>query len=273
MVKSVCIDRLSAKTVSNVPASVRETGRGLSPAAPGSSAHQEGPRLPATQRKLMRAIHALGKPTILALTGGSALAIPWAAEHLPAILQVWYPGQAGGEALADVLFGDCNPSGKLPVTIYRSVEDLPAFDDYAMAGRTYRYFEGEPLYPFGHGLSYTTFRFDDLRIAPDTVPAGEPVTVSLKVTNTGGVAGDEVVQVYLHHKSATGQNPLAALKGFQRVCLEPGQSETVTFSLTGEQMARYDGSPDLAVCPGTIQVMCGNSSQNLPLTGSFEILD
>jgi len=229
--------------------------------------------LPAAQVRLMQAVHALGKPTVLALTGGSAIAIPWAAEHLPAILQVWYPGQAGGQALADILFGDVNPSGKLPVTVYRSIEDLPDFEDYAMAGRTYRYFQGEPLYSFGHGLSYTTFRYGDLRITPDEIHAGESVTVTIEVTNAGDRAGEEVVQLYLHQDGGTSQVPVTELKGFQRITLQVGQSETISFVLNDKHLARYDGSPELAVCPGTVQVMCGGSSKHLPPMGSFRILD
>ena len=227
--------------------------------------------LPAAQVKLMQAIHALGKPTVLALTGGSAIAVPWAAEHLPAILQAWYPGQAGGHALADVLFGEVNPSGKLPVTIYRSVEDLPDFEDYAMTGRTYRYFQGEPLYPFGHGLSYTTFGYDNLRIAPDESRAGESVTVTLEVTNTGDHAGEEVVQLYLRQESSTDQGSAMELRGFRRIALQPRESVTVSFALGDEHLARYNGSHEFAVCPGTVQVLCGSSSKHLPLTGSFEI--
>ena len=171
-----------------------------------------------------------------------------------------------------MLFGDVNPSGKLPVTVYRSVEDLPAFDDYAMTGRTYRYFEGEPLYPFGYGLSYTNFCYDNLHIVPDKIHAGESVTVAAQVTNAGDCVGDEVVQLYLHQDSSTAQQSIYELRGFQRITLQPGESETVAFVLNDAHLARYDGSPELSVCPGTVQVMCGSSSKHLPLTGCFEIL-
>ena len=125
--------------------------------------------LPKAQQTLLERVHALGKPIVLVLLGGSAIAVTWADAHVPAILQAWYPGEAGGTALADVLFGDTNPSGRLPVTVYKSIADLPPFVDYAMANRTYRYFRGEPLYPFGHGLSYTTFEYEDLRLSADTI--------------------------------------------------------------------------------------------------------
>ncbi|MBN1135306.1 MAG: glycoside hydrolase family 3 C-terminal domain-containing protein, partial [Anaerolineae bacterium] len=151
--------------------------------------------LPEPQEALLKELAALGKPLVLALLNGSALAVNWAAEHVPAIVEAWYPGQAGGEALADVLFGDYNPGGRLPVTFYRSVEDLPPFEDYAMEGRTYRYFRGEPLYPFGHGLSYTTFEYDNLTLSRRRAGAGERVDITLRVTNSGPVAGDEVVQL------------------------------------------------------------------------------
>jgi beta-glucosidase len=151
--------------------------------------------LPQAQENLMRAVMAAGKPTVLVLLNGSALAVNWAREHVPAIVEAWYPGQAGGDALADVLFGDYNPAGRLPVTFYQSEEQLPPFDDYAMRGRTYRYFEGEPLYPFGYGLSYTTFAYRNLSV-PAEVKAGEVVPVEFELENTGSRAGEEVVQIY-----------------------------------------------------------------------------
>ena len=155
--------------------------------------------LPHTQQELLRQIHALGKPVVMVLLNGSALALPWVAEHIPAIIEAWYPGQAGGDALADVLFGDYNPGGRLPVTFYQSVEDLPPFEDYRMEGRTYRFFRGEPLFPFGYGLSYTTFEFDGLHIEPEQVQVGGQVTIRCSVTNSGHREGDEVVQLYIRN--------------------------------------------------------------------------
>jgi beta-glucosidase len=170
--------------------------------------------LPSSQQRLLEKLHALDKPVVLVLLNGSAVALPWAAGHIPAIVEAWYPGQAGGEALADILFGDYNPGGRLPVTFCRSTDDLPPFDDYTMEGRTYRYFRGEPLFPFGHGLSYTTFAFSDLRIRPVQVTIGGQVTVSADVTNTGDRAGDEVVQLYIRHPDAAVSRPIKELKGF-----------------------------------------------------------
>jgi beta-glucosidase len=154
--------------------------------------------LPRVQTELIKAIYALGKPTVLILLNGSALAFNWEAEHIPAILEAWYPGQAGGTAIADILFGDYSPSGRLPVTFYKSVDQLPDFDNYCMEGRTYRYFKGVPLYEFGYGLSYNTYQYSEVFI-PDEIEAGEELNVSVKVTNAGKMAGEEVVQLYLSH--------------------------------------------------------------------------
>ena len=182
-------------------------GMGLSPQLEGEEmpVHIDGfaggdrtdIKLPAVQENLLRKIHALGKPVVLVLNNGSALAVSWAAAHIPAIVEAWYPGQAGGTAVADVLFGDTNPAGRLPVTFYQSVDDLPPFEDYGVDGRTYRYFRGQPLFPFGHGLSYTTFTYDNLQIGPSEVETGGKVVVSVEVTNSGCRPGDEVVQLYI----------------------------------------------------------------------------
>ncbi|HEX6623261.1 MAG TPA: glycoside hydrolase family 3 C-terminal domain-containing protein, partial [Pyrinomonadaceae bacterium] len=159
--------------------------------------------LPKPQEELIREVHALGKPVVLVLMGGSALAVNWADEHVPAIVEAWYPGQEGGTALADVLFGDYNPAGRLPVTFYKSVAQLPPFEEYGMAGRTYRYFKGEPLYPFGHGLSYTRFKYDKLKLGASRVKAGDGLRLSVDVQNVGDRAGDEVVQLYLTDVAAS----------------------------------------------------------------------
>ncbi|HLY17044.1 MAG TPA: glycoside hydrolase family 3 C-terminal domain-containing protein, partial [Bryobacteraceae bacterium] len=182
--------------------------------------------IPRVQEELLQRVSALGKPVVLVLLNGSAVAVNWARDHVPAIVELWYPGQAGGTALADVLFGDYNPAGRLPVTFYKSEDQLPAFDDYDMKGRTYRFFEGEPLYPFGYGLSYTTFSYANLQ-APDSAATGQPLTVSVDVTNSGKRAGEEVVQLYVKHPGVVRE-----LQGFQRVPLRPGARKTVTFALT-----------------------------------------
>jgi beta-glucosidase len=229
-------------------------------------------RLPRPQEELLKKIYALGKPVVLVLLNGSALAVNWAAEHLPAILEAWYPGQAGGDALADVLFGDYNPAGRLPVTFYKSVEDLPPFEDYQMEGRTYRYFRGEPLFAFGYGLSYTTFEFDNLHISQSQVQVGSQITVSLDVTNAGDRTGDEVVQLYIRHPNAAVPRPIKELKGFKRIALQPGERKTVVFILHTHQLAFYNEVMQYVVQPGTVEVMVGNSSQHLLLTGTFEVV-
>ncbi len=170
--------------------------------------------LPAAQRNLMEGIAALGKPVVLVLLNGSALAVNWARDHVPAMVEAWYPGEAGGDAIADVLFGDYNPAGRLPVTFYRSTDQLPAFTDYRMAGRTYRYFTGEPLYPFGYGLSYTSFAYRNLRL-PAEARVGAPVAVSVEVRNTGRMAGDEVVELYVKRDGAAPKRPSARSKALR----------------------------------------------------------
>lgn len=227
--------------------------------------------LPAPQLELLKDIAALGKPVVLVLKNGSALAISWAAEHIPAIVEAWYPGQAGGDAIADVLFGDYNPGGRLPVTCYRSLADLPPFEDYQMIGRTYRYFEGRPLFPFGHGLSYTRFHFDNLQLSRQEVEAGDQVVISVDITNIGDRVGDEVVQLYTRQFSAPSR-PLKELKGFKRISLGPGECKTVLFTLYTNQLFVYDEDLLYAVHPGRVDIMVGNSSENLPLHGSFAII-
>jgi beta-glucosidase len=227
--------------------------------------------LPRSQMRLLRQLHALGKPMVLVLLNGSALAVNWAAEHVPAIVEAWYPGQAGGEALGDILFGDYNPGGRLPVTFYRSADDLPPFEDYAMEGRTYRYFRGEPLYPFGYGLSYTTFAFHDLHLDRLEVPVGEQITIGVRVTNTGSRRGDQVVQLYVRHPDASVPRPIQELKGFKRISLDPGQCKKVSFTLHSHQLGFHDRSLRYAVQPGPVEVLVGSSAADLPLAGRFQI--
>jgi beta-glucosidase len=189
--------------------------------------------LPAVQEKLLEALQATGKPVVLVNLSGSAIAMPWADAHVNAILQAWYPGQAAGTAVADVIFGDYNPAGRLPVTFYRATDDLPAFEDYAMAGRTYRYFKGKPLYPFGHGLSYTTFRYANLRATP---AADGAMALTVNVTNTGARDGDEVVQLYA---TAPHGRENEALCGFSRVHLAKGATQSVTLAVPGSALRRW----------------------------------
>jgi beta-glucosidase len=228
--------------------------------------------LPRLQEEFLKKLHGLGKPVVLVLLNGSALAVAWAAEHIPAIVEAWYPGQAGGDALADVLFGDYNPGGRLPVTFYRSVDELPPFNDYRMEGRTYRYFEGEPLFPFGYGLSYTQFLFTNLQISPGRIQAGDQFTVGCDVTNTGDRTGDEVVQLYIRHQQAVVPHPRQELKGFARITLEPGETKRVTFVLHTDLLATYDKDVRQVIQPGTIDLMVGSASDRLPLAGQLEIV-
>ncbi len=190
--------------------------------------------LPKTQIALMKKVQALGKPTIVVLMNGSALAVNWAGDNIPAILESWYPGEFGGKAIADVLFGDYKPGGRLPVTFYKSVEDLPDFKSYDMSGRTYKYFEGEVLFPFGHGLSYTNFEYSNLFL-PETIKTKEDLKIKVDVTNVGQVQGDEVVQVYVTHNAE--QSPIRTLVAFKRIQIAPGVTETVTFTINPETYA------------------------------------
>jgi len=225
-------------------------------------------RLPATQRTLLEALHATGKPVVLVLTSGSALAVDWAEANLPAILLAWYPGQRGGTAVADVLFGDTNPGGRLPVTFYRADEILPAFDDYTMAGRTYRYFNGEPLYAFGHGLSYTRFAYSDLALDRDTATVDDTVNVTVTVGNAGVRAGDEVVQLYLRAVDPKRPRALRELRGFQRVALQAGEERKLTFSFKPEtDLWHYDEQQRTPVVdPGNYEILIGASSTDIRLT-------
>jgi beta-glucosidase len=213
--------------------------------------------LPAAQADLLQAVHALGKPLIVLLINGSALSVNWADEHANAIVEAWYPGEEGGTAIADVLFGDYNPGGRLPVTFYRSVDDLPCFTDYDMEGHTYRYFRGNALYPFGFGLSYTSFAYSDLRITPPSGDAGQGVRVSVKVTNTGQRAGDEVVQLYVSDCQASVPVPIRDLVGFGRVHLDPAQSKTVEFSVAPEQLSLIADDGQRMVEAGEFEISVG----------------
>ncbi|BBE19537.1 beta-glucosidase [Aquipluma nitroreducens] len=212
--------------------------------------------LPKTQEKLMEAIKATGKPVVLVLLNGSALSINYAAENMDAILSAGYPGQEGGNAVADVLFGDYNPAGRLPVTYYKSVDQLPAFENYDMEGRTYRYFRQSPLYPFGFGLSYTNFTYTDLNL-PKEVKMGEDVTVSVKVTNTGDRDGDEVVQLYLTDEKASTPRPIRSLEGFKRISLKKGESQIVSFTLVPRQLSMINDKDKQVVEPGFFTIAVG----------------
>jgi beta-glucosidase len=212
--------------------------------------------LPPPQQQLLEAVAETGKPLIVVLTNGSALAVNWAQQHAAAILEAWYPGEEGGTAVADVLSGDYNPAGRLPVTFYKSVSQLPPFTSYAMAGRTYRYFTEQPLYPFGYGLSYTTFRYTDARVNSQEVAADGTVSASVNVTNTGKIAGDEVVELYLTHPDVEGV-PIRALTGLRRIHLEPGAAKTVNFALRDRDCSIVDSAGVRRIMPGEVRVWIG----------------
>lgn len=218
--------------------------------------------IPREQEDLLKAVVATGTPVVLVLMNGSAVSINWASEHVPAIVEAWYPGQAAGTAVADVLFGDANPAGRLPVTFYRSVDQLPPFDDYAMAQRTYRYFTGEPLYPFGYGLSYTTFAYDALSL-PVRAGTGDTITASVTVRNAGGRAGDEVVQWYVSLEGMPVPVPLRSLVGFDRITLAPGESKRITRAFSPRELASVDASGRLVRAPGRIRISVGGEQPGM----------
>ena len=229
--------------------------------------------LPKSQEQLLKAVVATGKPVVAVLLSGSALAVNWANDNMPAILEAWYPGGEGGTAIADVLFGNHNPAGRLPVTFYKSVDQLPPFTDYNMQGRTYRYFKGEPLYPFGYGLSYTKFVYSNLRFGAKSVKAGEPVKVSVEVMNAGEREGDEVVQLYLTDVAASAPVPVRTLVGFDRVSLRPREKRTVTFTIAPRQMSLIDESGKRVIEPGEFSISVGGGQPGLTsvLTDRFKI--
>lgn len=212
--------------------------------------------LPDAQRKLLEAVKATGKPLVVVLMNGSALAVNWAAKNADAILEAWYPGDAGGTAIAQTLAGDNNPGGKLPLTFYTGIEQLPAFIDYSMRHRTYRYFKGKPLYPFGFGLSYTRFSFSDLKLSSDTLAAGQPLTVHATIKNTGKRAGDEVAQLYLTPPK-TDVSPKLKLIAFHRVHLAPGESKQLQFTLDPRQLSVVDDKGTRRMQAGTYTLSLG----------------
>ncbi len=228
-------------------------------------------QLPTVQKELLKELHATGKPVVLVLLNGSALAVNWENENLAAILEAWYPGELGGTAIADILFGDYNPSGRLPVTFYKSEKDLPQFVNYAMKGRTYRYFKGEPLYPFGYGLSYTKFDYKNITLSKPEMAASDSLDVSVEISNLGKFKGDEVVQLYVTDVESDEVRPLKSLRGIKRISLEPGKSTVVTFSVKPEDLAFFDIEQDKKVVePGVFEIGVGPSSDKL-IKQSFEI--
>jgi beta-glucosidase len=229
--------------------------------------------LPKPEEELLEAVTATGKPVVLVLANGSALAVNWAREHVNAILESWYAGEEGGAAIAETLSGKNNPAGRLPVTFYTGVEQLPPFDDYAMKGRTYRYFEGKPLYPFGFGLSFTTFSYSGLTLPKSAIEAGDPLTAEVTVTNTGKRDGDEVAQLYLSFPQVAGA-PLRALRGFKRVHLKAGESQTVKFELRDRDLSMVTEAGAPVIAQGKYSVSIGGGqpdTQATSVSGTFQV--
>jgi len=232
----------------------------------GEGGDKQTIELPVVQQLLVKAMHQTGRPVVFVNCSGSAIAFGSVEGQYDALLQAWYPGQGGAKALADVLFGDYNPGGKLPVTFYRSNDDLPDFMDYSMKNRTYRYFTGQPQYAFGYGLSYTTFSVGKGKMTAKSAKIGKsnkPYTVVVvPVTNTGNREGTETVQVYVKRLDDAGA-PIKALKGFQKLTLKPGETQKATIALDSEAFEYYDETIDeLAVKPGRYQILYGTSSRD-----------
>jgi beta-glucosidase len=234
------------------------------------------------QKELIQKIHDSGTPTVVVLINGRPLAIPWIAEHVPAILEAWCPGEKGGAAVADILFGDYNPDGKLPVTIPRHAGQLPVYYNYKPSksywleegwGNSYVDIENAPLWEFGHGLSYTEYKYSGLKISPESNNKAGSIQVSLDVQNTGKVAGSEIIQLYLRDVKSTVVRPVKELKGFRKIHLSPGESKNIIFNLEPEDLSLYDRNMKKIVEPGVFKVMLGSSSEKIHLEGTFEIVE
>jgi beta-glucosidase len=224
------------------------------------------------QEELLKVVHSTGKPTIVVLINGRPLSIRWPAENSPAIVEAWNCGEQGGNAVADVLFGDYNPGGKLPITFPRHVGQLPVYYNHSKSKRdSYVDIPSTPLYEFGHGLSYTTFEYSNLHILPNEINAAGEVQIMLDVKNSGKVKGDEVVQLYINDVISSVTTPIKELKGFSRISLEPGETKTVNFKLFSEDLALFDQNMNKVVEPGVFDVMIGSSSNDIRLKGKFEV--
>jgi len=242
---------------------------GITPEQEGESFDRESIELPAEQQDLIRALHATGKPVIMVNCSGSAMALTWEDEHLPALLQAWYPGQEGGRAVAEVLFGVVNPSGHLPITFYRATTDLPDFNDYSMRNRTYRYFTGKALYAFGHGLSYTHFDYSNLHVTP---ASGGALTVTVDIANTGSRDGDDVVQLYATPPAASQPQEIRALCGFTRVNLQAGERRTITLTVPALSLRRWsDQLHDYTIPAGAWTIGAGAASDDIRQVATVQL--
>ena len=229
--------------------------------------------IPAVQQRLIRAMHATGKPVIFVDCAGSCMGFGSLEDQFDALIQAWYPGQGGAQALAEILNGDCNPSAKLPVTFYKSTDQLPEFTDYSMENRTYRYFKGEPLYPFGYGLSYTTYQYGQATVSKNSMKKNGSVTITIPVTNTGKREGTEIVQVYVKSLDNPAA-PIKGLQGFQRVTLKAGETANAVITLTGKSFQYYDEKIDeVSTFSGKYKLLYGSSSADKDLQSlDFEVL-
>jgi beta-glucosidase len=229
--------------------------------------------LPGAQQQLLEAIYAANPKTALVLQNAGPLAVTWAHDHLPAILSAWYPGEAAGDTIAQTLFGEINPGGHLPYTVYQSLDGVPPQNEYDVSkGYTYMYFKGVPLYPFGHGLSYTTFTYSNLKVAQSGTGASAKVFISFDLKNSGDRAGSDVAQLYTHQRTSTTYQPIKSLRAFQRVTLNPAESKTVTLQLPIKQLAFYDVKiHDFRVEPGVFDILIGSSSEDIRLRGEADI--
>jgi beta-glucosidase len=229
--------------------------------------------LPGEQEKLLEAVFAVNPRTVVVLMNAGPLSTRWARDHVPAMLEAWYGGEESGDAIADVLLGDYNPGGKLPYTVYETKDQVPPIDDYDIThGYTYMYFAGEPVFPFGHGLSYTSFDYGQLKLSSGSATADGKITLSVQVVNAGKIAGDETVQFYAHQRQCSVKQPIQKLVAFQRVHLEPGEKKTVSQEFSVDQMAIYDVNlHKFGVEPGTFDVMAGSSSKDIRSRSEFEV--
>ena len=229
--------------------------------------------LSGNQEELAKAVFAANPRTVVVQMSAGPLTVPWLKQNLPAMLQAWWPGEEGGHAIADVLFGDVNPAGRLPHTVYASESQVPPLDEYDISkGFTYLYVKGEPLFPFGHGLSYTEFRYRNLKLSPAKISADGKLTATVDIENTGPRAGDEVVQLYTRAVSSSVVRPHKELRGFQRVTLRPGEKRTVTLTVPAAKLAFYDEKTHAFVVePGAYEIQVGASSADIRLAERFEV--
>jgi beta-glucosidase len=262
------LPEMQAEAVSNaVAADVVIFVGGISPAMEGEQHDRTTIELPQVQEDLLHALYTNGKPIIMVDCSGSAIALPWEVENLPAIIQAWYPGEEGGRAVGQVLFGDVNPSGHLCVTFYRATTDLPSFTDYSMTNRTYRYFTGKPLYAFGHGLSYTKFDFGGGKLESKAIPANGTAKVAFTVKNAGKADGDEVAQVYFRHVNSAVPQPKLALCGFARVHVKSGETSDVTVEVPTARLRYWDTEKkQYVVEAGEYEILVGDASDDIRLT-------